>query len=65
VLISWVILVLLFSKEDATIKKKIFLFFLVAVIGIAFMTVGAYKAQAQPIKLTYSKFSHQPIYRAN
>lgn len=38
-------------------KKKIFLFFLVAIIGIAFMTVGAYKAQAQqPIKLTYSNF---------
>ena len=38
-------------------KKKIFLFFLIAIIGIAFMTVGAYKAQAQqPIKLTYSNF---------
>jgi len=38
-------------------KKKIFLFFLVAIIGIAFMTVGAYKAQAQqPITLTYSNF---------
>jgi len=37
-------------------KKKIFLYFLIAIIGIAFMTVGAYKAQAQPIKLTYSNF---------
>jgi len=47
-------------------KKKIFLFFLIAIIGIAFMTVGAYKAQAQqPIKLTYSNFSHQPTSRAN
>ena len=37
-------------------KKKIFLFFLVAVIGIAFMSIGAFKAEAQPIKLTYSNF---------
>ena len=38
-------------------NKKIFLFFLIAIIGIAFMTVGAYKAQAQQtIKLTYSNF---------
>ena len=37
--------------------KKIFLFFLVAIIGIVFMTVVSYKAQAQqPIKLTYSNF---------
>jgi len=36
--------------------KKIFLFFLVAIIGIAFMSVGAFKAQAAPIKLTYSNF---------
>ena len=37
-------------------KKKIFLFFLIAIIGVAFTTVDAYKAQAQPIKLTYSNF---------
>ena len=37
-------------------KKKICLFFLVAVIGIAFMSIGAFKAEAQPIKLTYSNF---------
>jgi len=37
-------------------KKRIFLFFLIAVIGIAFMSVGAHKAQADPIKLTYSIF---------
>ena len=37
-------------------KKKIFLFFLIAIIGIAFMTVGSFKAQAAPIKLTYSNF---------
>jgi len=38
-------------------KKRIFLFFLVAIIGIAFMTAGSYRAQAQqPIKLTYSNF---------
>jgi len=36
--------------------KKIFLFFLVAIIGIAFMSVGAFKAQAAPNKLTYSNF---------
>jgi TRAP-type C4-dicarboxylate transport system substrate-binding protein len=37
-------------------KKKMFLFFLVAIIGIGFMSVGAFKAQAEPIKLTYSNF---------
>jgi len=37
-------------------KKGIFLFFLIGVIGIAFMSVGTYKAQAEPIKLTYSIF---------
>jgi len=37
-------------------KKKMFLVFLMAVIGIVFMSVGAYKAQAEPIKLTYSIF---------
>jgi len=36
--------------------KKMFLFFLVAVIGIAFMSVGAGNAQAGPVKLTYSCF---------
>ena len=37
-------------------KKRIFLFVLVAAIGIAFMSTGALKAQAAPIKLTYSNF---------
>ena len=37
-------------------KKKMFLVFLVAVIGIVFMSVGAYKAQAETTKLTYSIF---------
>ncbi|MCF8146819.1 MAG: C4-dicarboxylate ABC transporter substrate-binding protein, partial [Deltaproteobacteria bacterium] len=36
--------------------KKMFLFFLVAIIGIAFMSVGAFNAQAAPVKLTYSCF---------
>ncbi|MCD4715126.1 MAG: TRAP transporter substrate-binding protein [Desulfobacterales bacterium] len=37
-------------------KKKIFLFFLVAAVGIAFMTVAPLPSQAAPIKLTYSCF---------
>ena len=36
--------------------KKMFLFFLVAIIGIAFVGIGAFKAQAGPVKLTYSCF---------
>ena len=37
-------------------KNKIFLFFLIAVIGFAFVMVAPLKAQAAPIKLTYSNF---------
>lgn len=37
-------------------KKKIFLFFLVAAIGTVFMTVAPLQSQAAPIKLTYSNF---------
>ncbi len=37
-------------------KKKIFLFFLVAAIGAAFMIVAPLQSQAAPIKLTYSNF---------
>jgi TRAP-type C4-dicarboxylate transport system substrate-binding protein len=36
-------------------KKKIFLFFLVACVGIGFLTVGSIKTEAA-IKLTYSNF---------
>jgi len=36
-------------------KKKIFLFFLVACVGVGFLTVGPIKAEAA-IKLTYSNF---------
>lgn len=37
-------------------KKRTFLFFLIGAIGIAFMSIGVYTAQAAPIKLTYSIF---------
>jgi TRAP-type C4-dicarboxylate transport system substrate-binding protein len=37
-------------------KKRIFLFFLVAFIGVAFLAVGSIKAEAAPIKLTFSIF---------
>jgi len=37
-------------------KRKIFLFFLIGVMGIAFMGIGADTAQADPVKLTYSIF---------
>lgn len=37
-------------------KKKIFLFFLVAIVGVAFLSIGSFKAEAGPIKLTYSNF---------
>jgi len=37
-------------------KKNIFLFFIVTVIGIAFMLPGAIKAEAAPTKLTFSIF---------
>ncbi len=37
-------------------KKKIFLFFLVAIVGVAFLSIGLFKAEAGPIKLTYSNF---------
>ena len=37
-------------------KKKFFLFFLVALAGVAFLTIGSIKAEAAPIKLTYSNF---------
>jgi len=37
-------------------KRKIFLFLLIGLMGIVFMAIGAYKAQAEPIKLTYSIF---------
>jgi TRAP-type C4-dicarboxylate transport system substrate-binding protein len=36
--------------------KKISLFFLVAFIGVAFLTIGSLKAEAAPIKLTFSIF---------
>ncbi len=36
-------------------KKKIFLFFLIACVGVAFVTIGSTKAEAT-IKLTYSNF---------
>jgi TRAP-type C4-dicarboxylate transport system substrate-binding protein len=44
------------AKEDVQMKKKIFLLILVTAVGFAFMQVGAIKAQAAPIKLTYSNF---------
>ena len=37
-------------------SKKIFLLFVCVFVGIAFLTMGALKAQAAPIKLTYSNF---------
>ena len=38
-------------------KKRIFLFFLIAIIGIAFMSVGGFKNRnLHLIKLTYSNF---------
>jgi TRAP-type transport system periplasmic protein len=37
-------------------KKRIFLFFLVAFIGVAFLAMGSIKAEAAPIKLTFSIF---------
>lgn len=37
-------------------KKKSFLFFLVAIVGVAFLSIGLFKAEAGPIKLTYSNF---------
>lgn len=37
-------------------KKKIFLVLMATCIGLAFITMGTLKAQAAPIKLTYSNF---------
>ena len=37
-------------------SKKIFLLFVCVFVGIAFLTMGVLKAQAAPIKLTYSNF---------
>ena len=37
-------------------KKNFFLFFLVALVGVGFMTIGVVKADAAPIKLTFSIF---------
>jgi len=37
-------------------KKKVSLFFLVALIGVGFMSIGAFSADAAPIKLTFSIF---------
>lgn len=37
-------------------KKKIFLVFFVLVLGVAFFAMGSIKAEAGPIKLTYSCF---------
>lgn len=37
-------------------KKRIFLFFLVAFVGVAFLAMGSIKAEAAPIKLTFSIF---------
>lgn len=37
-------------------SKKIFLLFVCVLVGIAFLTMGALKAEAAPIKLTYSNF---------
>lgn len=44
------------SKEDDSMKKKIFLFFWVLLVGVAFVMMGSYKAEAVPIKLTFSIF---------
>ena len=37
-------------------KKKLFLLSLIVMVGIVFVSPGAFKAQAEPIKLTYSNF---------
>ena len=37
-------------------KKRVFLFFLVALIGVGFMSIGALRADAAAIKLTFSIF---------
>jgi TRAP-type C4-dicarboxylate transport system substrate-binding protein len=37
-------------------NKKVFLLFVVICIGVAFVTMGTLKAEAAPIKLTYSNF---------
>ena len=37
-------------------NKKLFLFSLIAVIGVSFITIGSLKAQVEPIKLTFSIF---------
>jgi TRAP-type C4-dicarboxylate transport system substrate-binding protein len=44
------------AKEDVQMKKKIVLFFVITLVGVAFITVGSFKSQAAPIKLTYSNF---------
>ncbi len=36
--------------------KKIFLFFLILSLGFAFVPMGTFQVQAEPIKLTYSNF---------
>jgi TRAP-type C4-dicarboxylate transport system substrate-binding protein len=42
--------------EDVQMKKKIFLFFLVACLGVGFLAMSAIRAEAAPIKLTFSIF---------
>jgi len=38
------------------LMKKIFLFFLILSLGFAFVPMGTFQVQAEPIKLTYSNF---------
>ena len=56
ILESQLVLITPFEKEDVPMKKRIFLFFLVAFIGVAFLTLGSLKAEAAQIKLTFSIF---------
>jgi hypothetical protein len=37
-------------------KSKYFLFFSIVFLGLALISLGAYTAEAGPVKLTYSNF---------
>jgi TRAP-type C4-dicarboxylate transport system substrate-binding protein len=53
----WVLqFISLSRKEDVPMRKRLFLFFLIAFIGVSFIAVDSLKAEAEPIRLTFSIF---------
>jgi len=45
-----------YRNKEVVMNKRVFLFFMVVSVGVAFLSVGSVKSDAAPIRLTYSNF---------